>query len=77
MADKKPDSKKPAPPASGGGHMFELELKIFLVVAFILIIYLATGKRVLQALGYSQLDPFGYFSNIVSLFKEINILNLI
>lgn len=59
MADKKPDKKPSGGGSSAGGggldgHMFEMEIKIFLVVAFVVIIYLATGKFVLQELGYDQ-----------------------
>ncbi len=56
MADKKPDPKKAGakPSSSASQHMFELEIKIFLVVAFIVIIYLAVGKDVLNSLGYDQ-----------------------
>lgn len=50
MADKKPEAKKPASaPASGG--LFELETKIIVVSLFIIIIYLASGKYILKAMG--------------------------
>ncbi len=49
MADKKPEAKKPAAPASGG--LFELETKIIVVAIFIIIIYLASGKYILKAMG--------------------------
>jgi hypothetical protein len=67
MADKKPDPKKAgAKPAAPAGHMFELEAKIFLVVAFIVVIYLATGRYVLERLGYSQANSINYFSGILN-----------
>lgn len=67
MADKKPDPKKAgAKPASSGGHMFELEAKIFMVVAFVVVIYLATGRYVLEKLGYRQSDTINYFNGILN-----------
>lgn len=69
MADKKPDPKKGAgskPAGAGSGHMFELEVKIFLVVAFIVVIYLATGRYVLEGLGYRQVDSVSYFTGILN-----------
>ncbi len=67
MADKKPDPKKTGvKPATPAGHMFELEAKIFLVVVFIVIIYLATGRHVLESLGYSQANSINYFSGILN-----------
>ena len=76
MADKKPDAKKSAgakPAGAGAGHMFELELKIFLVVAFIVIIYLATGRDILQSLGYDQSDSVGHISNTLN--QGLNMFN--
>jgi hypothetical protein len=76
MADKKPDAKKSAgakPSSAGTGHMFETELKIFLVVAFIVIIYLAVGRDVLQSLGYDQSDSIGYVSTTLN--EGFNIFN--
>lgn len=69
MADKKPDPKKGAgakPAGAGAGHMFELEAKIFMVVAFVVIIYLATGRYVLESLGYRQADSISYFTGVVN-----------
>lgn len=81
MADKKPDPKKAgAKPSSGGSqHMFELELKIFLVVAFIVIIYLAIGKDVLKSLGYDQTRSVNNISSTLNQGFDIfnGIFNLI
>ena len=55
MADKKPDPKKAAPAKpAGGGHLFEVELTIIMVIAFVVIIYFATSQYVLQRLGIGQ-----------------------
>ena len=63
MADKKPEVKKPS---SGGsnieGHMFEWEIKIFLVIAFVVFLYITVGR---PALLY-----FGYGTDVIS--KEVN-----
>ena len=55
MADKKSDPKKAAPakPAPAG-HLFELEVTIIMVIGFVVIIYFATNKAVLQYLGIGQ-----------------------
>jgi len=69
MADKKPDPKKGAgakPAGAGAGHMFELEAKVFMVVAFVVIIYLATGRYVLESLGYRQTDSISYFTGVLN-----------
>ena len=68
MADKKPEAKKPAGGSSSGsnGHMFELEAKIVAVIAFIIILYFAFGRFVLEALGYGQ------DSLLTSLYKFLN-----
>jgi hypothetical protein len=73
MADKKPDAKKTASAKPATGHMFELELKIFLVVAFVVVIYLAVGRDVLQSLGYDQTDSVGHISNTVN--QSFNMFN--
>ena len=68
MADKKPDAKKAGAKPSGGGsdHMFEIELKIFLGIAFIVIIYLAIGRDVLKSLGYDQSRSVDNISNTLN-----------
>jgi hypothetical protein len=67
MADKKPDPKKAgSKPASSGGKMFELEAKVFMIVAFVVVIYLATGRYVLERLGYRQSDSVSYFYNVLN-----------
>ncbi|MEI6041996.1 MAG: hypothetical protein WCQ00_00290 [bacterium] len=74
MADKKPDAKKPAS-AGASDHMFALEIKIFSVVAFIVLIYLATGKRVLENLGYGQgkltTDSTGFINQALDSFNSL------
>lgn len=83
MADKKPDPKKAggAKPASSASseHIFALEIKIFSVIAFIALIYFATGRYVLEKMGYSQVNTANYFSGtILSGFDLFNyIFNLV
>ena len=66
MADKKPDAKKAGGSSSSSDHLFELEVKIFSVVTFVVVIYFVTGKYVLESLGYSQSNPVGFFSEILN-----------
>jgi hypothetical protein len=67
MAPKKPDAKKPAGKPSGGisGHMFEIEIKIFLAIVFVAFIYFTVLKGVLQSLGYTQDKSIGIVSTTV------------
>ena len=65
MADKKPapksaPKKSSAAPSAGSGHLFELEVKIFSVIAFIVLMYFATGKYVLQSMGYGPETATSY-----------------
>ena len=74
MAEKKPEPKKASAGGGGGGgvfslsddNMFALEMKILAVIAFVIIIYLAIGKTVLQDLGLNQNGFFDHISNIIN-----------